>query len=375
MRTLQRKRGIVLTMAVALVLMMAAVLSAGCSSSSTTTTQASATTQAPANGATTASTGSTGASTATTGSGPLPVVKMQALTGGMGPMILKAIETAHLDVKHGFQGQFNYVDSDAATNTFLLRQNDISVDIDILGVAIARNAGHMVTSFYPVLNNNSSILVKSNSPYKTPKDLIGKKVGQFGTDSGTTSIMTVLLKQLYGINVEKDYKLVTAAPAALVDLLNKGEVDAIFDFSPISENAIVNANARVLFCAAQSGAYAPPLVTVAAYEDWLKGHKELAYDVRAAVDEAYHMFADSQYKLLGEEPYRTLLNQPDAKVVDAVIARANEIPLMTNTWTPGTLASAEQLLKYMADNKVILDKAPPAGSVITLESFLGPQGQ
>lgn len=369
MRELRIRKGLTALLLVGAALLSVALFAVACGGTTTTTTAAATATTAAPGG----STESTGSVTTQAPGGELPVVTMQTLSGGMGAMILKAIDTSGLDKKNGFQGKFSYIDPDAATNTFLLKQNDVSVDIDTLGVAIARNAGHKVVSFYPVLNNNSAIIVRADSTYTSPKDLIGKKVGHFGTDSGTTSIMTVLLKQLYDIDVQKDFKLVEAGPSALPELLKKGEVEAIFDFTPITERAMVDVPGKVLFRAASSGAYAPPLVTVAAYEDWLKANKATAYKVRAAVQEAYKLFVDGNYALLGEEPYRTLMNQPDPKVVDAVIKDAAEIPLMTNAWTQKELDANNKLLQYMADNKIILDKMPPGPVTVILEDYLGPQ--
>jgi NitT/TauT family transport system substrate-binding protein len=306
------------------------------------------------------------------GDGDLPTVRLQGLNSGISPIVLKAIETEKLDVKHGFKGEFLYLDPDAAAQTFLQGESDVSFDLDAFGSAIAQNGGHDVTGIYPILSNNASIIVRDDSPYQSPKDLVGKKVGHFGDDSGTTSVMAALLGRDYGINVLKDYQLVEAGPPALVELLKRGEVDAIFDFTPHTERAMTEAGGRVLYLAAeqdQDGAV-PGLAYVTSTSQWFKDNPELAKAVQAAAQDAIKLFVDNDYELLREEPYKGLIDQSD-ETLDAVIKRANEVPLMfEGKWDQAYAKQINAFVDSMGERNILLEEPPPGPVVVPLDELL-----
>lgn len=309
--------------------------------------------------------------------GDKPTVRMQGLAAGIGPIVLKAIETEKLDEKHGFKGEYKYIDPDAASQTFLQRESDVSFDSDPLGMAIAQNAGQEATNFYPILNNNASIIVKKDSPYQSPKDLVGKKVGHFGADSGTTSIMAALLDRDFEIDVFKDYKLVEAGPPALVELLGQGQVEAIFDFTPHTDRALTEADGRVLYMAEEQGqkGKVPGLVYATAFNDWLEENEETARAVQAAAQDAIKLFADSNYELLREEPYKSLVDQSD-ETMDQIIERANEIPLMfenPDEWTAEQAEELNQFVRGMGERKILIDKPPSKPVAQPLDEFYGGQ--
>jgi NitT/TauT family transport system substrate-binding protein len=305
--------------------------------------------------------------------GDMPTIRLQGLNSGISPIVLKAIETENLDAKHGFNGEFIYLDPDAASQTFLQGESDVSFDLDAFGTAIAQNGGQEVTGIYPILNNNASIIVKADSPYRTPKDLVGKRVGHFGDDSGTTSVMAALLGRDFGINVLEDYDLVEAGPPALVELLDRGEVDAIFDFTPHTERAITEAGGRVIYLAAeqdQEGAV-PGLAYVTSRDEWFRDNPDLARAVQAAAQDAIKLFVDSDYELLREEPYASLIDQSD-ETMDAIIKRANEIPLMVeDTWNQQYADGINDFVNSMGERKILLEKPPPGPVVRPLDALLG----
>jgi NitT/TauT family transport system substrate-binding protein len=186
------------------------------------------------------------AAPANTMAAELPKVILQAVSGSVGGIPLMIMANEGLDEKHGFKGQFEFLAHEGASQNFLVGNADIAMDNDIVGVSIARTEGFKVTAFYPVGNMYLGIVVAKDPPYKTPKDLIGKKVGHFGTDSGTTTFLRIIVKDAYGFDVTKEYKLVETGPAALVKLLEAGEVEAIFDFEAFVSKAIVDTPGRYL---------------------------------------------------------------------------------------------------------------------------------
>ena len=224
---------------------------------------------------------------------------------------------------------------------------------------------------------HSCIYVNKNAGIDEPKDLIGKKVGHFGFDSGTTTFIRIIVNNLYGFDVTKEYKMVETGPAALVKLLDAGEVEAIFDFEAFVSKAIVSAPGRYLmqthkaFVASPEG-YATWITNMVAREKWLKANPKLAYAVRDAYDEAIKMLKDSNYEIL-RKPYITKgLSIKSDKVLDVLIENARSTPYFTNDWSKEIIGKAGALLAKMASDKILI-KAVPDGVMVTLEDFIGPR--
>lgn len=301
-----------------------------------------------------------------------PVVKLNALSGGLTGVALTVIEENGFDEENGFQGEFFYNDPDASGQFFLQKRADISFDQDPLNVAIARSQGFEVTTFYPVLNNNNCILVNSDSGYSSPEDLIGKKVGHFGADSGTTTSLSVMLQRFFDIDLLKEYNLVESDPATLVELLDDGEVEAIFDFVPHSSRAMVQTNAECLFGPASAEweereGGANFLSTMAAHEDWLEENGNLAEAVIAAWDDAIAWIEEDPSRIT-EEPYKSLLAQDDQEVLDLIAQQVVEIPLFTNDWSEEAQASAEKFVDFSAEQGILIEENP-RGVITTIEDW------
>ena len=152
----------------------------------------------------------------------LPTVTMQAIEGSVGGVPLMIMEANDLDEKHGFNGVFELLPHAGANQNFLMGNSDIAMDNDIVGTAIARTEGFDVTAFYPIGNLYLGIVVAEDSPYQTPEDLIGKEVGHFGFDSGTTTMLRIIVDDIYGFDVTEEYEFSEVGPAALVQLLAQG---------------------------------------------------------------------------------------------------------------------------------------------------------
>lgn len=308
------------------------------------------------------------------GSGGLPTVKLQGFSGGLTGVALKIVESNGFDEKNGFKGEYFYVDPAAATQFFLQKKSDLTFDFDPLNTAIAREQGLKVTTFYPVNPNNNCILVRGDSPYNDPKELVGKKVGHFGADSGTTTSASVVLQDFYGIDVLNDYNLVESDPATLVEFLDRGEVEAIFDFVPHSSRAMAQNNARCMF-----GPFVQEwesrregtnlLTSMAAYEDWLRENIDLAKNVIAAWNDAYAWITEEPSRIT-EDPYASLLGQDDPAVLDLIAQQVTEVPLFSQEWNADIVQSLTDFVHLAAEQDILIKEAP-GGTVSSIEDFEG----
>lgn len=102
------------------------------------------------------------------------------------PLPVLVMQENGLDEKYGFSAEFLEVDPNIAATSFLMGDSDIAIDQDAVSSAIANNEGHDVVSFYPALANTASIVTGPDSGIDSVEDLVGKRVGHFGMDSGTT---------------------------------------------------------------------------------------------------------------------------------------------------------------------------------------------
>jgi ABC-type nitrate/sulfonate/bicarbonate transport system substrate-binding protein len=120
-----------------------------------------------------------------------------------------------------------------------------TVDVTVYGsvsATLANEKGGDVLLVGSAINNHGRWLVPANSPYKTPKDLRGKKIASQPSNSDTF-IQAAIVAALGGDSLKDDYQLLFGAPAANVALFQRGDVDAIIAIEP-SATRLVGAGAR-----------------------------------------------------------------------------------------------------------------------------------
>lgn len=305
-----------------------------------------------------------------------PVVRMQGLPADPAALPMLVMQEQKLDEKHGFKAEFLEVDPDAAANTLLLGESDVAMEQDGVTMTLAQQQGQQAQVFFPVLNTMMSMVVREDSPYQSPKDLIGKKVGHFGVDSGTTSVIAVMLKELYDIDVFKDYDLREAGPAALPELLKKGEVEAIFDYEPLGLRAVLNAPGRYLFEPAKAwsektGGWSPYLTNLAARTEWLNDNPDLAVAVRDAWLEAVEYIESTDYELFAEEPYKEFLSPSSDEELEGFIEYCAELPCFLTDWTEEEINHLNEWLQLMVDNDVLLEKTAGEPIAVRVEDLKG----
>jgi NitT/TauT family transport system substrate-binding protein len=308
--------------------------------------------------------------------GENPVVRMQGLPADPAALPLLVMQEQGLDEKHGFTAEFIEVDPDAAANTLLLGESDVAVEQDGVTMTLAQQQGEDAKVFFPVLNTMMSMVVLEDSPYQTPEDLIGKKVGHFGVDSGTTSVIAVMLKELYDIDVFTDYDLREAGPAALPEPLKSGEVEAIFDYEPLALRAVIEGPGRYLFepakaWADETGGWSPYLTNLAARADWLEENTDLAISVRDAWIEAVEYIESTDYALFAEEPYKEFLAPGSDEELEGFIDYCAELPCFLTSWTDEDIDHLDDWLKLMVDNGVLLEETAEKPIAVRLEDLAG----
>lgn len=320
--------------------------------------------------------GGQGESPAGSAGGELPVVRMQGFAADLATIPLLVMQEQGIDEKYGFNAEYIEVDPDAAANTLLLGESDVAMEQDAVTMTLAQQQGQAGVVFYPVLNTMVGVVVAEDSEYEEPADLVGQRVGHFGVDSGTTSIICLMLKELHDVDCFEDFDLREAGPAALPELLASGEVEAIFDYEPLALRAVIETPGRYLFepakaWADRSDGWSPPLTNLAARVDWLEENPDLALALRDAWAEATQVVIDSNYEILSEEPYNTFMAMASDEELAAFIEYCADLPCLLNSWGESDVQHTNDWLELMADNDVLIEETADEPVAVVLDDFLG----
>jgi len=106
-----------------------------------------------------------------------------------------------------------------------------------LGIAEIAPRGSDIVIFAPALNNHGRWIVRDNSSYQSPRDLIGKTIAtqHEGSDTFRHARLAALLQ---GIDLKKDVKVVYGPPTANVALFERGDVDAVITIEPTATRLV-----------------------------------------------------------------------------------------------------------------------------------------
>jgi NitT/TauT family transport system substrate-binding protein len=304
----------------------------------------------------------------------LPDVKIHALDGGVSAAIVKIIEEQGFDKANGFKGEFLLVGGDASIQFMLQRNSDVSFDCDLITPALLRSQGHKISTFYPIATQDAALVVRGDSSYQTAEDLIGKIVGHDGLESGTMTAAQILLNAFHDINIEEDYNLQLTDEAALMRLLNRGDLEAIFLGQPEVLIAQAEFGTRSVWGPAgkewnaERGGHILN-ISMCAYEDWLTKNPDLARGVMKAWDDAL-AWIKADPSRLGRAPFPEIFGIEDETVMEGFVDLVATSEYFTNSWTEADVQAGIDFLKYAAGIGTIIQEVPEH-SVVRLETLLG----
>jgi ABC-type nitrate/sulfonate/bicarbonate transport system substrate-binding protein len=152
------------------------------------------------------------------------------------------------------------------------------------------------------LTSMQDVWVRKDSPLKKLSDLKGKKLGVWSRGAGATKALEVLSVDGFKLDLNKDVQTIEIAGPALNALLDKGEVDAMFNLSSLSIAAASQPDKyRVLFSPddywrEKTGA---PLVWSAptvAWKDWIDEDRQRAKNLVDALHESWQWLRQNSDK-------------------------------------------------------------------------------
>jgi ABC-type nitrate/sulfonate/bicarbonate transport system substrate-binding protein len=156
-----------------------------------------------------------------------------------------------------------------------------------VGLATLANRGSDIVLFGAGLNNHGRWLVKADSPYKSPRDLIGKTISAPAQTSETYQ-QAQIAASLSGIDLQKDIKVIHGSPTANMALFERGDVDGILTIEPTASRLVgrgAREIARVgdLWNKGTGQTGQPFLVGLAASRRWLDANHDTAVKIAALI--------------------------------------------------------------------------------------------
>ncbi|HEY1235712.1 MAG TPA: ABC transporter substrate-binding protein [Candidatus Binatia bacterium] len=152
------------------------------------------------------------------------------------------------------------------------------------------------------LTSMQDVWVRKDSSLKKFSELKGKKFGVWSRGAGATKALEALAIDGFKLDLNKDVQTIEIAGPALMALLDKGEVDAMFNLSSLSIAAASQPDKyRLLFSPddywkQKTGA---PLVWSAptiAWKDWIDEDRERAKNVVDALHESWQWLRQNSDK-------------------------------------------------------------------------------
>ena len=143
------------------------------------------------------------------------------------------------------------------------------------------------------LTSMQDVWVRKDSPIKKVTDLKGKKFGVWSRGAGATKSLQVLLMDAFKLDLNNDTQIIEVAGPALMALLDRGQVDAMFNLSSLSIDAASQPDKyRLLFSpddywkekTGERLVWSAPTI---AWRDWVDEDRERAKNLVAALHESW----------------------------------------------------------------------------------------
>jgi len=209
-----------------------------------------------------------------------PVINVTLPTPGSAGSIWRAAVSL-LPQTAALPFDINWVVADPGQMQVQLTAGALDVGVfGAVGLAALADKRSDITLFGPGLNNHGRIVVRADSPYQKPADLIGKRIATQPKTTETYQQARVALSMI-GVDLNKDVEVIFGPPTANLALFDRGDVEAVIVVEPTATRAIGNGArelARISDIWKQgSGLPGDPfLVGLAAKQGWLHANRQHA---------------------------------------------------------------------------------------------------
>ena len=208
------------------------------------------------------------------------------------------------------------------------------------------------------------VFVLKSSPFKTITDLKGKKFASWSTGAGAFKAMRATVIDGYGFDVLKDTEFVQAAPPALLKMLDRGQIDSMFNISSLTIAAAAQPEKyRSVYApndywkkkTGQAILWSAPLVC---WKKWVDADRARATAFVKAFTEGYKWLRKPENLKKAVKKYGKLAavkNEAQAKTYESWLKQGK---MLITDWNEETRDKQWQFL-HMAKKHGILKKIPP----------------
>lgn len=214
-----------------------------------------------------------------------------------------------------------------------------------IGVAEIAPRGSDIVLFAPASNNHGRWIVRGDSSYRTPRDLIGKKIAT-QPESSDTYRQARLAGLLNGFDLKKDMELIFGPPTANLALFARGDVDAVITIEPTASRLIAGGAREIArvgdMWQAATGDHAPLLLIGEA------AHRSFAEQNVATIDALREMYLDLN-RALRKNPQLIAENHKAYGIPDGERAAIELLPsrmaeIYATEWDAGVFANLDRQL-------------------------------
>jgi len=258
--------------------------------------------------------------------------------------------------RHGILGQFGLkaerVESLAPANLHRMLAEH-QVDIGFAGftsMAAARADGKDVIVIHGVFSPTNMVFAPQDSKLRSAADLKGKKLGVFGGPPSTAfAFLAVIAHNWYGVDLLKDVELVTAPGPELIQLLEKGDIDAALLGTTESIQTLAARRHQLLLDLSEEyrtrqGGRAPAHVTIATSERFAKQHPDVVKDYLKAY-KATLDYVRRHPEVWDEYAASIQIHDPEHRV----LLRERMRPNIVEAWDEAQIAVQEKYLQLVQD--------------------------
>jgi ABC-type nitrate/sulfonate/bicarbonate transport system substrate-binding protein len=191
--------------------------------------------------------------------------------------------------KIGVEYQVKYPQDDFAA--FMGRSVDIASFAPLEVTRLLVDEGKEIVIFGKYISNVIGWFVSADSTAKTPADMKGMKIGIPGWDTAAAQVAAVIMKDLWNLDMKKDFEIFTAPWPALPKLLAKGDIDMCFSLMPLVMKDWMGGRIKPLYetigmeYAKHMNGYLGGVQFFCAWKDWYEENEETAVNFLSAYQE------------------------------------------------------------------------------------------
>jgi ABC-type nitrate/sulfonate/bicarbonate transport system substrate-binding protein len=207
-----------------------------------------------------------------------------------------------------------------------------------------------------------NVFVRKDSPFRKITDLRGKRFGVYSTGGAATKALIALVVDGSGMDLRKETEFLEIAPPALMALLEKGEVAAMFNLSSLTISAATQPEKfRMIFSpdaywkekTGSTLVWSGPTV---AWRDWIEENRERAKNFVAAEHESWEWLRQNSDEAVAKYGKLASINTPAE--AEALKKMLKEGGVFLSKWDSQIIDAQWKFLE-LAKKVGILDKVPP----------------